>query len=191
MGSLNEASRRCTVYQSRGERHVLARENLVNETADYEPVRTLMSRELVCAKPDLDVAEVVHLMVKHRIGCIPVVDDRRRPIGVVTKFDVVERLDTVMQETGNAKAPDLAVRTADEIMTPLALTLEEDDSILHAGEMMMSEETHHVLVVSGEGELVGVISCKDIVNWLVEHRDPSAERPAERISSPQWHPLEG
>jgi CBS domain-containing protein len=31
---------------------------------------------------------------------------------------------------------------------------------------MASEEIHHVLVVDGDGALVGVVSAKDIVHWV-------------------------
>jgi CBS domain-containing protein len=190
MGTISkfpELARRCAVYEPRGERHELAREDLVVEEADYEPVRTLMSHELVCARPELGVTEIVHLMIKHRVGCIPVVDDDRRPIGVITKFDIVERLDGTLQSVDDA--PVLAERTAQDVMTPLTHTLDADDSILHAGSMMVSGETHHILVVAGDGSLLGVVSSKDIVSWLVANREPV--RTTERISAPNWYPLEG
>jgi len=190
MGTISkppELARRCAVYEPRGERHELAREDLVVEEADYEPVRTLMGPELVCARPELAITEVIRLMIKHRVGCIPVVDDDRRPIGVITKFDIVERLDGTLQSVDDA--PVLAERTAQEVMTPLTLTLDADDSILHAGAMMVSEETHHVLIVAGDGTLLGVVSTKDIVSWLVANREPV--RSTDRISAPNWHALEG
>jgi CBS-domain-containing membrane protein len=36
--------------------------------------------------------------------------------------------------------------------------------------MMTCEDLHHVLVVSPSGSLVGVVSSKDIVTWLIALR---------------------
>jgi CBS domain-containing protein len=64
---------------------------------------------------------------------------------------------------------DLAPRDADEVMMPIALVLDETATVAHAAAMMALEDTHHVLVVRETGELVGVVSSKDIVKWLVDN----------------------
>jgi CBS domain-containing protein len=110
-------------------------------------------------------------MVGRHIGCVPVVNERGRPIGIITKFDLVEQLDAAMRlAAGGCPLPaDLRVQTADDVMMPIALTLDEHASVEHASSMMVSEETHHVLVISDDGTLVGVVSAKDIVRWVTEH----------------------
>ncbi|MDQ3365685.1 MAG: CBS domain-containing protein [Myxococcota bacterium] len=130
----------------------------------------IMSRELVCARPELDIATVVGLMVRHHVGCIPVVDARRRPVGMITKFDLVEHLEAFMSSAADgAPLPtDLAARTADEVMMPIALSLDEQATVLQAAAMMQVEDVHHVLVVARSGALLGVISTKDITNWMVD-----------------------
>lgn len=135
------------------------------------PLTKFMARDPICIGPSLDVKTVVELMVARHIGCLPVIDENRRPIGIITKFDVMEQLDTVMRcaKTGEALPADLAARTAEDIMLPLALTLEEHATLAHAAAMMVSEDTHHVLVVEPKGTLVGVISSKDIVRWVALH----------------------
>jgi CBS domain-containing protein len=134
-------------------------------------LRHVMSRELVCARPDLDISEVVALMMQNHIGCIPVVDEDRRPVGMITKFDIVDQLHAYLSSVANANPlpVDLAPRSADEAMMPIALTLPETASLAHAASMMTCEDLHHVLVVSSTGELVGVVSSKDIVTWLVRN----------------------
>lgn len=135
------------------------------------PLNRFMAREPLCVGPRLDVKTVVELMVARHIGCLPVIDERRRPIGVITKYDVMEQLDTAMKfaKSGELMPPDLAARTAEDVMMPLALTLQEHATLAHAAAMMVSEDTHHVLVVDSTGALVGVISSKDIVRWVAQH----------------------
>jgi len=133
----------------------------------------MRSSALVSVRPELSIDKVVNLMVGRHIGCVPVVNERGRPIGIITKFDLVEQLDAAMHlAAGGCPLPvDLQAQTADDVMMPIALTLDEHASVSHASSMMISEETHHVLVISDDGTLVGVVSAKDIVRWVSEHGD--------------------
>jgi CBS-domain-containing membrane protein len=169
--------RYCTIYRGHGE---IAAHDLPSDPL-REPVRRpsraddvelseIMVRDLVCARSDLEIEAVIGLMIDNHLGCIPVVDDRRWPIGIVTKFDIVERLDASLRSDANGLPPvGFEVRTAEDVMMPIALTLEESATIADAASMMTCEDLHHVLVVSRVGALVGVVSTKDIVTWLVRN----------------------
>src|SRR5688572_28609603 len=124
-----------------------------------------MADDLLCVRADLEIATVVSLMIGQHIGCLPVVDGRRHPIGIITKFDLVEQLDAAMQlASGDSGLPsDLAAQIAEDVMMPIALTLDQHATIAHASSMMISENTHHVMVVSDDGTLIGVASARDIV----------------------------
>jgi CBS domain-containing protein len=128
--------------------------------ADLISVRQIMSREVVCAREDLDAGALIDLMMRRRIGCVPVVDERGRPIGMVTKTDVVEQ-----QLTATLHGTPPAA-TAGALMMPLAITLDEHATVAHAAAMMAVEDFHHVAIVSDGGALIGVISTMDIVRWL-------------------------
>jgi CBS domain-containing protein len=130
--------------------------------ADRVPVTEIMSRDLICARPDLPVDSLLRLMIDRHVGCIPVVDERGRPRGVVTKSDLVEQLDLSLQRLGT-----IATQTTGDVMMPLAIAIDERATVAHAARMMELEDTHHVLIVSCGGYLVGVVSAKDIVRWLV------------------------
>lgn len=172
------AARCCKIYRRHGEIESLTLPatplvpTVPASGAAAVELRHVMSRELVCARPDLDIREVVALMMQHHIGCIPVVDNDRRPVGVITKFDIVDQLHAYLSSVANGSPlpVDLAPRSADEAMMPIALTLPETASLAHAASMMTCEDLHHVLVVTATGELVGVVSSKDIVSWLVRNQ---------------------
>jgi CBS domain-containing protein len=66
-------------------------------------------------------------------------------------------------------------------MLPLAITLDQSATVAHAAAMMSCEDLHHVLVVGDSGELVGVVSSKDVVNWLVSND--------ELLGMPHDHPV--
>jgi CBS domain-containing protein len=160
---------RCTVYGGHGVAdETVGRANA--PSADRTSLGSIMTRDLICARPDLDIATVISLVIERHVGCLPVVDGHCKPIGVITKYDVVEQLDAAMRGSsrGCPLPSDLRVETADDVMMPIALTLYEDASIAHAAAMMTSEGTHHVLVVDDLGLLVGVVSAKDIVDWVTK-----------------------
>src|SRR5262245_42664217 len=91
--------------------------------ADLVPVTEIMTRGMTCARRDLPGTELAELMVRDHIGCIPVVEDPGRPVGMVTKLDLVEQMCT---------SQGIGTLTAGEVMMPLALTLGERASVAHA-----------------------------------------------------------
>ena len=150
-----------------------------------------MSRDLVRVQMDLEISAVVHL-ISRRVGCLPVIDEHRHAIGIITKSDLVEQLEAAMQfaDAGSALPSDLLALTAEDVMMPVALTVNEHATIAYACAMMMKENIHHVLVISNDGTLVGVVSAKDIVRWVTKH-DVLAVRRDASCGPPGWRPLEG
>src|SRR2546423_4509235 len=127
---------RCRVYTNGGEieatrswpvqTHTIPRTPTL---ADRIPVSEIMTTDVVCARPDLGVSAVTKLLVDHHIGCVPIVDERGRPRGIVTKLDLVER-----------SWPGI---TAADVMMPPAITLNRNATIAHAAAVMSLEDFHH------------------------------------------------
>jgi CBS domain-containing protein len=132
--------------------------------ADTVPVTEIMTRNVVCARPRLPVTSLARLMIRNHISCVPIVDERGHPRGMVTKSDLVELLDAEGTE-----GPSLASRTAGDIMMPLAITLDDRATVAHAASMMAIEGFHHVMIVGRTGALVGLVSSQDVVRWIVEN----------------------
>ncbi|HEX2691035.1 MAG TPA: CBS domain-containing protein [Kofleriaceae bacterium] len=129
--------------------------------ADSVPATWIMSQEVICASEDLDVEALMDLMIRRRIGCVPVVDANGHPIGMITKFDLVEQV----LAAKNSDASDSPL-VAGKLMMPLALTLDEHATIAHTAAVMAIEDVHHVPIVADSGCLIGVVSTMDIVRWL-------------------------
>jgi CBS domain-containing protein len=128
--------------------------------ADSVPATWIMSQEVICAREDLDLEALTDLILRRHIGCVPVINADGHPIGMITKFDLVEQLIA-------ADDPEAApVLTAGQLMMPIALTLDEHATIAHVAAMMAVEDIHHIPIVTVDGCLIGVISSMDIVRWL-------------------------
>lgn len=148
-------------------------------------LHAIMTRDVICAERDLEITRVISRMVDKHIGCLPVVDERRHPVGVITKLDLVEQLDTTTR--AEPLPSTIAARTAEAVMMPLAMTLGEHATISMAAALMVQQDMHHVLVVNRANELVGIVSSKDIVRWVASLGTPPDRRGP---TPPEWHPLD-
>jgi|SRR5450755_493779 acetoin utilization protein AcuB len=52
-------------------------------------VHQIMSRQPITLKADGTVNDAVALLLDHRISCVPIVDERFRPIGIVSWRDIL------------------------------------------------------------------------------------------------------
>ncbi|CAN5381384.1 hypothetical protein BH11MYX1_BH11MYX1_17230 [soil metagenome] len=120
------------------------------------PATSIMSQPVICVREDVEAPDLLALFAQHRIDCIPVVDERGRASGMITKSDLMEQVRAPW-----ARGPIVA----SSIMVPLELTIEVHASVADAAALMCAEALHHVAIVGADGVLVGVISTMDIVRW--------------------------
>lgn len=123
------------------------------------PIGEIIGPQLVCALPELELPWVIALLVRERLGSLPIVDERAQPLGMVTKADIVEQL---------VEPAPQARPTAADVMMPLAITLDDDATVAQAAALMASEDMHHVMIVA-DRRLVGVVSTMDITRWLADN----------------------
>lgn len=84
------------IISDRGVMHAIADNGI--EVMD-RPISDLMAKEVVTCRRDDRVASIMGLMTARRIRHIPVVDDERRLVGIVSIGDVVKHhLDEIQQE---------------------------------------------------------------------------------------------
>jgi len=51
------------------------------------PVVEAMHRDVVTVKPDLGVSQAARILLENKYGCLPVVDEENRLLGIVTEAD--------------------------------------------------------------------------------------------------------
>ena len=117
------------------------------------PVTLVMTKKVRTVTRDLPIDELSQLFLEDAISGAPVVDPEGRPIGMVTKTDLIRR-----------RCSSCAI--VDDIMTGEALALPEEATVSQAAALMASERIHRVVVVSGEGRIVGLVSALDVLRWM-------------------------
>jgi CBS domain-containing protein len=108
--------------------------------------------------PDTPVAKVLKKMVDERIGCVMVVDGGKLA-GIFSERDALMKL--------NTDAPKFLTHPISNFMTPDPVTLETNDKIAYALHKMNLGGYRHVPILF-HGKLVGVISIRDILQYLTE-----------------------
>jgi len=98
---------------------------------------------------DANVRQVKSLMQEYHIGGIPVVDDNRKLIGIVTNRD--------LRFEKNLDRPIVEVMTKENL-----ITTRQSTDLKAAEEILQQYKIEKLPVVDGEGHLVGLLTYKDI-----------------------------
>jgi CBS domain-containing protein len=123
-------------------------------------VSALVPKKPITVAPTTATGDVLRLMMEHRIGCV-MVSDGDRPVGIFSERDALCKLNTA--------APNLAARPISEFMTPNPQTLVADAKIAFAVQRMDLGGYRHLPIVGDRGELVGIISARDILRHLTDN----------------------
>jgi acetoin utilization protein AcuB len=61
-------------------------------------VKTAMVTSVMVAVPDMPLIRAATLMSEKKFGCLPVVDEERRPVGIVTETDMLRLLVRILKD---------------------------------------------------------------------------------------------
>jgi CBS domain-containing protein len=130
-------------------------------------VRDGMSGVVLTVGPGHTLREAARSMAERGVGAAVVVDPDQPGPGILTERDVLDSI-------GAGQDPD-SERVADHLSSGLTFA-EPDWSLEHAAEAMVRGKFRHLIVVDG-GDLVGVVSMRDIVRCWVQD-GATSEMPA-------------
>lgn len=71
---------------------VIARTDLLLAAANFGsaevPVSEIVHRTPVCVTESVQLKYAVRLLIKHRIGCLPILNVRKKLVGIITETDI-------------------------------------------------------------------------------------------------------
>jgi nucleotide-binding universal stress UspA family protein/predicted transcriptional regulator len=144
--------------------------------------RDIMSSPAITVVQATPLGDVARLMLEHRIGCVPVVDNDGKIAGIITQSDFAGHResilfsDTVLDPLGLVPKLDVAgALTAIDVATRPVITAEEGDPVSGIVELMAEHDFSHVPVVRN-GIPLGIVSHHDLLRMVA---DPSAIREAQ------------
>jgi CBS domain-containing protein len=143
-------------------------------------VKDVMNQKVVSAYPETHIQDIAALMTEHNLRALPIVDQERRVVGIITESDLF------LKEKGipfsAVKLPALfekwvdpthlaeiylaaSEHTAADVMTEDVITVEPDDTVGHSA-FLLFKHGFRTLPVVENGKLVGIISRVDFIRLL-------------------------
>jgi IMP dehydrogenase len=116
----------------------------------------------VTARPSQSLRSALEVMREHDISGVPIVEGER-PVGILTARDI--------RFEQNLDQPVSALMTKELVTVPPGVSVDEAKRLLH------THRIEKLLVVDGEGRLVGLITIKDI---LQADKYPQANKDEQR-----------
>ncbi|OLR94453.1 CBS domain-containing protein [Actinokineospora bangkokensis] len=147
----------------------------------HRMVLRVMTSQPTTARADTGFAKLVELMAASRVDMLPVVDEHRRVLGVVTSTDLLAK-ESAQLRPGRAwallarRAERVKARgtTAGELMSSPAITTTPDTDIVRVARLMADHRVHTLPVVDHAGRVVGVVDRTDVLRVFL--------RPDEEIA---------
>jgi CBS domain-containing protein len=154
-----------------GNGHHLLSTSRLPSLADRTPLWWVMNPRVVCVRADLGTDSLTAMLFALDLRSVPVVDEQGRPVGVVSRSDLLRhgrdgeeepplRLAGPYGGHGDYLGPgfhaDVAAELVADVMMCLAFSLPETATLSRAA-------------VTSDGKVVGLISSLDVVRWLAQH----------------------
>lgn len=119
-------------------------------------VGDLMTRDVLCVRPDLALDAAADLLVEHPDRPLPVVDESGHVLGTLSDCDAQLEIQAQRSDGG----------TVLSAMTPCGVTVPESTSLTRAAAVMAFERVSCLVAVSPSGTVVGVLTASDLLSWL-------------------------
>ena len=137
-------------------------------------VQDIMTANVETCSPDSDLGAAATAMWKRDCGSVPVVDNERKVVGMITDRDICMAV-----ATRNKLASEIKVG---EVISGKVYACAPDDDVRDALETMQSAQMRRLPVVDADGVLYGILSINDVVlhskkgrsKKHVSHRDAMA-----------------
>ena len=103
------------------------------------------------------VIDAIRFMDEKNVGALPVVDNVKL-VGIVSERDYTRKI--VLKGKSSKETP------VSEIMTKQLVTVSPREGVTECMRIITEKRVRHLPVLEG-GDLVGILSIGDVVNWLI------------------------
>tara|TARA_R110002049_G_scaffold142094_1_gene303933 strand:+ start:364 stop:867 length:504 start_codon:yes stop_codon:yes gene_type:complete len=119
-------------------------------------VEMIMTSAVVCAKADYNVDDLMQIMDKDSVRCIPIIDNDGRCVGVVSGSDLV-RWHKLRKRSSEVPVS--------QILSEPVVAVAPNLTVMEAAKLMVEKNVYHLVVVE-EGQMVGILSVMDILKQV-------------------------
>src|SRR5579875_1940711 len=137
---------------------------------EHTTVGEIMDREVPAVAETAPLSDVVDRLLASEVKRVVVIDEARRPLGIITDTDLVRRVDpaerpgllTQLRSRWNARAWQQVRRSygqrAADVMTAPVVSVRDDAPVIDALTLTVTRHVKRMPVVDTDGRLVGIVS---------------------------------
>lgn len=125
--------------------------------------------------------DIAHRLTKHQVSGLPVLILGRHVAGVVSEADLIRARD----QAGPARRRDGLLHhdlTAEQLMNSPAITVRPDTPVARAARLMNSHHIRRLPVVDAEGQLIGIVSRRDLLGLFLRPDEDIARQAGEILA---------
>jgi CBS domain-containing protein len=131
-----------------------------------------MSTNLITILPETTLAEVREIFLTRKVHHLPVLEGRKL-IGLVTSWDLFKL---------GKSSESLSAIPVSEVMTKRLATLQPEDKIGAAAEVLLEHLFHALPIVNDEHELVGMLTSYDLLKYEFGKEYSDERKEAEMLT---------
>ena len=120
----------------------------------------LTERELITVNENDKLLVAINNSVKYNIGAIPVINNNKKLVGIISERDIVKAL-------SNYKNKDYSILLVNQLMTKTVISCEKEVLSDKLMELMTINKIRHIPIVENNAP-IGIVSIGDVVNRLIE-----------------------
>ena len=146
--------------------------------------KDIMTTDVIVAKKNDSIANVATLLIREKIGGLPVVDEENKVVGIISETDIMQKetdiesprvinffqglifLDDIKKLEEDMKK--VAAYKVEDLMSKDIITVNEDDSFDYVANVMIKKSINRVPVVDKENFLKGIICRYDIIKAMYD-----------------------
>ncbi len=129
-----------------------------------ERIQTIMTSQVITLSPGDTLGQAREIFMSNHIHHLPIVDGKKL-VGLVTSWDLFKLgLSAVAYQ-------DMRVS---EVMTTHLATLEPDQHIGAAAEVLMEHLFHAIPIVNDKHELMGIVTTYDVLRYEYQKEYPES-----------------
>ena len=133
-------------------------------------VKDVMTQRVITVGEDCPLEEAARIMVDHRIGSLPIVRGKQL-VGIITERDIAKAMrafrDLVSRRQQDARIKNLLVA---DVMTKDVKKVRQDTPLQEVQKIILTEDRGGLPVVNDKDELVGMITRRCLIDYLVRTR---------------------
>ncbi|MDA0193723.1 MAG: CBS domain-containing protein [Bacteroidetes bacterium] len=133
-------------------------------------VSKVMTGQVIVAEVNNSIQQIQDLFIEYDMHHIPVVNEGR-VIGIISQTDLLKCYDKLMKSGDSVSADNVNSKySVESVMTKKPISVAPVTSLATASDMMVEHHCHSLPVVE-HGQIVGILTARDVVRFVAETED--------------------